>query len=69
MRLKKGLMISAIATASILALGACAGGGGDTEAPAAQDVEFEAGTTMAELNEAGSITIGTKFVCQPRAVP
>lgn len=25
------------------------------------DVEFEAGTTMAELNEAGSITIGTKF--------
>ncbi len=26
-----------------------------------EDVEFEAGTTMAELNEAGSITIGTKF--------
>jgi glutamate transport system substrate-binding protein len=25
------------------------------------DVEFEAGTTMAELNEAGSVTIGTKF--------
>jgi glutamate transport system substrate-binding protein len=26
-----------------------------------EDVEFEAGTTMAELNEAGTITIGTKF--------
>jgi glutamate transport system substrate-binding protein len=55
-------MISAIATASILALGACAGGGAE-ETPAAPEetVEFEAGTTMAELNEAGKITIGTKF--------
>jgi glutamate transport system substrate-binding protein len=26
-----------------------------------EDVEFEAGTTMAELNEAGTITVGTKF--------
>jgi glutamate transport system substrate-binding protein len=26
-----------------------------------EDVEFDAGTTMAELNEAGTITIGTKF--------
>jgi glutamate transport system substrate-binding protein len=26
-----------------------------------QDVEFEAGTTMAELSEAGTITVGTKF--------
>jgi glutamate transport system substrate-binding protein len=26
-----------------------------------EDVEFEAGTTMAELNEAGAITVGTKF--------
>jgi len=61
MRLKKGLMISAIATASILALGACAGGGDNEtpEPPAA--AEFEAGTTMAALNEAGKITIGTKF--------
>lgn len=30
-------------------------------AEVAQDVEFEAGTTMAELAEAGSITVGTKF--------
>ena len=62
MRLNKGLMISAIATASILVLGACAGPA-EEETPAAPEetVEFEPGTTMAELNEAGSITIGTKF--------
>ena len=30
-------------------------------AEVAQDVQFEAGTTMAELSEAGSITVGTKF--------
>lgn len=62
MRLKKGLMISAIATASILVLGGCAGGADEPagEAPA-PEVTFEAGTTMAELNEAGTITIGTKF--------
>ena len=28
---------------------------------AVEDVEFQAGTTMAELNEAGTVTIGTKF--------
>ena len=27
----------------------------------AEDVKFEAGTTMAKLNEAGKITVGTKF--------
>jgi glutamate transport system substrate-binding protein len=56
-------MISAIATASVLALGACAGGSadkpaGDTPTP---EVTFEAGTTMAKLHDAGKITIGTKF--------
>jgi glutamate transport system substrate-binding protein len=30
-------------------------------AEVAQDVQFEAGTTMAELSEAGAITVGTKF--------
>ena len=63
MRLKKGLMISAIAVASILGLGACAGGE-TTETPAAESpspTEFEAGTTMARLSDAGTITIGTKF--------
>jgi glutamate transport system substrate-binding protein len=32
-----------------------------TSAAVATDVSFEAGTTMAKLNEAGAITIGTKF--------
>jgi glutamate transport system substrate-binding protein len=32
-----------------------------TSAAVETDVQFEAGTTMAELNEAGKITIGTKF--------
>lgn len=38
------------------------GGGGQAPAPpVAQDPKFEPGTTMAELSESGSITIGTKF--------
>jgi len=51
-----------------LALSACASEAGNqaaeeesTAPTVAEDVEFEAGTTMAELNEAGAITIGTKF--------
>ncbi|GAB3031285.1 glutamate ABC transporter substrate-binding protein [Parafrigoribacterium mesophilum] len=63
MRLKKSLMISAVVTASILGLGACASG---TNEPAASpsvaaSPEFEAGTTMAKLHDAGTMTIGTKF--------
>ncbi|WJL95314.1 glutamate ABC transporter substrate-binding protein [Microbacterium sp. ET2] len=57
----------ALAAAGALALSACAGGtdteadpGGEASAPA-EEVSFEEGTTMAELAEAGSITIGTKF--------
>ncbi len=66
MKLNKGLMIPALAAATILALSACtdsgAGtGGGTTEPGVSTDVEFEAGSTMAALNEAGTITIGTKF--------
>ncbi|WP_369052981.1 glutamate ABC transporter substrate-binding protein [Kineococcus terrestris] len=51
--------------AAALALTGC--GGDDTategaEAPSpSSDVSFEAGTTMAEINEAGTITVGTKF--------
>jgi glutamate transport system substrate-binding protein len=33
----------------------------ENTAEVAEDVQFDAGTTMAELNEAGTITIGTKF--------
>lgn len=54
----------ALAAAGALALTACAGGSTpaatDTEEPAPAPT-FEAGTTMAELSEAGTITIGTKF--------
>ncbi|MBH0055318.1 glutamate ABC transporter substrate-binding protein [Salinibacterium sp. SWN139] len=61
MRLKKGLMISAIAAVGLLGLSACAA---DTSSTTDTDMvvpEFEAGTTMADLAEAGTITIGTKF--------
>ncbi|MDJ0334829.1 glutamate ABC transporter substrate-binding protein [Salinibacterium sp. G-O1] len=57
-------MISAIALTGVLALSACT----DSSAPTADEtvapeaeVSFEAGSTMAALNEAGKITIGTKF--------
>ena len=60
MRFRKSLMITAIAAASVLGLGACAGGG-DVTPPAAETPTFEAGTTMAKLADAGTITIGTKF--------
>ncbi|MGZ5405268.1 MAG: glutamate ABC transporter substrate-binding protein [Nocardioides sp.] len=44
-----------------LSLAACGGDddGGETEV--ADSPEFEAGTTMAELSEAGTIRVGTKF--------
>ena len=56
------IALVAAAAASALALAGCAGGGGDTpeETPEAAPT-FEAGTTMAELAEAGTITVGTKF--------
>lgn len=58
------LPLIALAAAGALALSACAGGTPaaeeTTDAPA-EEVTFEAGTTMAALNEAGTITIGTKF--------
>jgi len=56
--------LTAAAAASLLALTACGGGSSDAGADAPEPVEsatFEAGTTMAELSQAGAITIGTKF--------
>ena len=62
MRLKKSLLISAIALTGVLALSACTNSAApEAEVTPEAEVSFEAGTTMAELNEAGSITIGTKF--------
>lgn len=67
MRLTKSLSIAAVAVASMLVLAGCT----DSEAPEPEDsagtgvempeVPYEDGTTMAELAEAGAITIGTKF--------
>jgi glutamate transport system substrate-binding protein len=58
------LPLIALAAAGALALSACASGGTpageETTAPEPAPT-FEAGTTMAELAEAGTITIGTKF--------
>lgn len=56
---------SLIAALSVVALSAAACGGDDESAAPEPEVaeapEFEAGTTMAEIAERGSITIGTKF--------
>ncbi|MGY1733252.1 glutamate ABC transporter substrate-binding protein [Geodermatophilus sp. SYSU D01045] len=59
--------LAALATLG-LALAACSSEAGtqaeesaENTAEVQEDVEFEAGTTMAELNEAGAITIGTKY--------
>lgn len=64
MRLRRGLLISAMAAVSIVALSACSGGtssGGAGKDAGASAPTFKAGTTMAKLHDAGKITIGTKF--------
>ncbi|WP_040339885.1 glutamate ABC transporter substrate-binding protein [Candidatus Blastococcus massiliensis] len=53
-----------VATLSVIALTAAACGGDSdsaAEPSVAEAPEFEAGTTMAEIAERGTITIGTKF--------
>ncbi|PZU38874.1 MAG: ABC transporter substrate-binding protein [Microbacterium sp.] len=58
------LSLIGLAAAGALVLTACAGGaetGGETSVEPEEAPSFEAGTTMAELSEAGTITIGTKF--------
>lgn len=59
----KWLRLAAPLAALSLALAACGGDdGGDGGDNGSEDAgEFEEGTTMAELQEAGSITVGTKF--------
>lgn len=62
MRRSRIALVAAAAATALLFTG-CAGdaGDGDAEAPVEEAPEFEEGTTMAELAEAGEITIGTKF--------
>ncbi|MBA2388962.1 MAG: glutamate ABC transporter substrate-binding protein [Geodermatophilaceae bacterium] len=60
-------MNAALAALGLVVLAACSSeAGDDAEGPGAtvpveEDAEFDEGTTMAELAEAGAITIGTKF--------
>jgi glutamate transport system substrate-binding protein len=60
---KRRFTFAAIAATAALVLAAC--GDDDDDGEAAPTVEpspeFAAGSTMAELSEAGSITVGTKF--------
>jgi glutamate transport system substrate-binding protein len=61
MRLRKTLTTLA-AAALVLPLAACGGDDeGGTTATVEEKPEFEEGTTMAELAEAGEFTVGTKF--------
>ena len=59
--------LAAMATAGVVLAGCSSDAGNqaedaaDNSAAVETDAEFEAGTTMAELNEAGAITIGTKY--------
>ncbi|WP_461022304.1 glutamate ABC transporter substrate-binding protein [Thalassiella azotivora] len=56
--------VFATAMAAALTLSACGGDGDEGAGPDVEveaDTDFEAGTTMAEINEAGTIRIGTKF--------
>jgi len=59
--------LAALAAAGVVLAGCSSDAGNqaedaaDNSAAVETDVEFEAGTTMAELNEAGAITIGTKY--------
>ncbi|MCO1660847.1 glutamate ABC transporter substrate-binding protein [Pseudonocardia humida] len=68
MRLSHVTRIAAATAAAALVLTATAcgnqaelGGSGAPAPTVAEDTEFEAGTTMAELNEAGTLRVGTKF--------
>lgn len=58
MRIKK---LGAAAAALVLAGSLAACGGGDDEVEVASETDFEAGTTMAEIADRGTVTVGTKF--------
>jgi glutamate transport system substrate-binding protein len=60
MRVRRGSGLLGIVLALTLVLAAC---GGDDEdgGQASTDASFAEGTTMARLNQAGTVTVGTKF--------
>ncbi len=66
MRLRHLTRIAAVAAAAVLTATACGqqaelGSSGSAPPSVAEGVTFEPGTTMASLNEAGTIRVGTKF--------
>ena len=61
MRAGRFRALVAAAVALPLVLSGCGGDDDDAPTDVAKDTNFEAGTTMAKLNEAGSIKIGVKF--------
>jgi glutamate transport system substrate-binding protein len=64
MRSRKPLIaLTALLAASALVLAGCGDDddSGDSAAPPVTDATFEAGTTMAALNDKGTVTVGTKF--------
>ena len=59
---RKSLTVLALAAVGALALSGCTDSGAAPPEPSVtENVSFDAGTTMAKLNEAGTITVGTKF--------
>ncbi|WP_426242201.1 glutamate ABC transporter substrate-binding protein [Nocardioides sp. LHG3406-4] len=57
-KIKAAVAVAGLAL-SLTACGGDDGGGSDTEV--ASDTDFESGTTMADIAERGTVTIGTKF--------
>lgn len=58
-RTKITATLGALGLATVLA--ACGGDGGGEDVPVAEDVQFDEGTTMARIVEAGTLRVGTKF--------
>ncbi|GAA1512754.1 glutamate transport system substrate-binding protein [Agromyces terreus] len=58
---RRRIALVAAAAATMIALAGCTSDGGSDDASDEPAASFEAGTTMAALQEAGTITIGTKF--------
>jgi glutamate transport system substrate-binding protein len=60
MRIRRFAATAAIAMAAA-SLAACGGDSGSGGVDVKSDAQFESGTTMAKIHDAGTITVGTKF--------